>query len=105
VESSAPDKDVMETKKHFGRNAQLLTSPQTEQDRKLYFADLPGELQRVLRVQLGQPGDVSAAIEMPDGFALYLAIDKTTNSITVGVLSVPKRSYKQWLKKQDERNP
>lgn len=45
---------------------------------KFYFADLPGELQKVLRVQLRQPGDVSAVIETPGGFLLYVAKEKPT---------------------------
>lgn len=32
-------------------------------DRQFYFKDLPGDLQKVRRAQLRQPGDVSAAID------------------------------------------
>jgi hypothetical protein len=61
---------------------------------------LPGELQRVLRLQLRQPGDVSAVIEAPGGFLLYVAKEKTDTALTVACLSLPKRSYEQWLSEQ-----
>ena len=44
--------------------------------------------------------DISAVIEVPDGFALYLAKEKTTNSLSAALLSIPKRSYEQWLIEQ-----
>jgi hypothetical protein len=92
----------IEIKKRFGPNAQILSAPQSgpEKDRRFYFDDLPGELQTVLRVQLRQPGDVSAVIEMPGGFLLYLATEKTNEALGVAVLSLPKRSYEQWLQEQ-----
>jgi hypothetical protein len=58
---------------------------------------LPIELQRVLRLQLRQPGDVSAVIEAPDGFLLFVAKETTNTALTVACLSLPKRSYEQWL--------
>lgn len=93
--------DEMEIKKRFGPNAQMLSSPPAaEQERKSYFADLPGPLQNVLRAQLRQPGDVSAVIETPGGFLLYLAKEKTDTVLSVAGLSLPKRSYEQWLADQ-----
>ena len=71
-------------------------------DRKAYFDDLPAELQRVLRVQLRKAGDVSAVIEMPAGFLLYLATEKTDEKLSVETLSVLKRSYEEWLAEQDD---
>ena len=102
AETNAPAVDELEIKKRFGANAQILSSPHASGlDQNFYFADLPVELQNVLRVQLLQTGDVSAVIEMPGGFLLYLAEAKTEAVLRVAVLSIPKRSYEQWLEEQN----
>jgi predicted nucleic acid-binding protein len=101
AETNAPAADELEIKQRFGPNAQLISSPHgAERDRKQYFEDLPGELQRVLRVQLRQPGDVSAVIEAPSGFLLFVAKETTDTTLTVACLSLPKRGYEQWLSEQ-----
>jgi hypothetical protein len=100
AETNQPAADELQIKQRFGPNAQLISSPQGEKDRKFYFEDLPAELQRVLRVQLRQPGDVSAVIETPGGFLLYLCAEKTDAVLTAACLSLPKRSYEQWLSEQ-----
>jgi hypothetical protein len=101
AETNTPAADELEIKQRFGPNAQLIASPRgAERDRKQYFEDLPAELQRVLRVQLRQPGDVSAVIETPGGFLLYVAKEKTDTTLSVACLSLPKRSYEQWLSEQ-----
>jgi hypothetical protein len=107
AETNAPTPDEIEIKQRFGPNAQLLSSPPTGEGKepKLYFEDLPGELQKVLRVQLRQVGDVSAVIEMPGGFLLYVAKEKTDAVLSVAGLSLPKRSYEQWLAEQNETKP
>jgi hypothetical protein len=99
--------DELEIKKRFGPNAQLLSSPNAAdgKDRKFYFADVPGELQNVLQVQLRQAGDVSAVIEMPGGFLLYVAKEKTDAELSVAALSLPKRSYDEWLEEQPKNEP
>ena len=99
--------DELEIKKRFGANAQILSSPHASEgkERNFYFEDLPGELQNVLRVQLRQAGDVSAVIEMPGGFLLYLARENTPETLSVATLSIPKRSYEQWLNEQSESKP
>jgi hypothetical protein len=103
AETNAPAADEIEIKKRFGPNAQVLSSPQTDgKAAKLYFEDLPGELQNVLRVQLRRAGDVSAVIEMPGGFQLYVTTEKTVAVLSVGGLSLPKRGYEQWLELQSE---
>jgi hypothetical protein len=90
--------DEMEIKKRFGANAQILSSPSADaKETKFYFEELPGELQNVLRVQLRQPRDVSAVIETPNGFLLYVAQAKTEAVLVTAGLSLPKRSYEQWL--------
>jgi hypothetical protein len=84
----------------------MLSSPHADgKGAKSYFEDLPGELQNVLRVQLRQPGDVSAAIEMPGAFLLYVAKEKTDAVLSAATLSLPKRSYEQWLEEQSEKKP
>jgi len=101
AETNAPAAEELEIKQRFGPNAQLISSPRgAEQDRKQYFEDLPSELQRVLRVQLRQPGDVSAIIETQAAFLLYLVKEKTDTALSVACLFLPKRSYEQWLSEQ-----
>ena len=101
AETNAPAAEELDIKQRFGPNAQLLSSPHgAERDRKQYFEDLPSELQRVLRLQLRQPGDVTAVIETPGGFLLYVAKETTGTALTVACLSLPKRSYEQWLSEQ-----
>lgn len=107
AETAAPQADEIEITKRFGSNAQILSSTHAGdgKERKFYFHDLPGELQNVLRVQLRQPGDVSAVIEMPGGFLLYLAKEKTSETLSVATLSISKRSYEQWLNEPNESKP
>ena len=104
AETNASAADEIEIKKRFGSNAQILSSPRAgdEKERKFYFADLPGELQNVLRVQLRQSGDVSAVIETPGGFLLYVAKEKTDAVLSGAGLSLSKRSYEQWLEEQNQ---
>ena len=103
AETNTPTADKIEIKKQFGPNAQVLSSPHIGEgkERKFYFADLPGELQHVLRVQLRQVGDVSAVIETPGGFLLYVTKERTDAVLSVTGLSVSKRSYEQWLEEQN----
>jgi hypothetical protein len=104
AETNAPVADEIEIKQRFGANAQILSPPSAGgQEPKFYFEDMPGELQNVLRVQLRQPGDLSAVIEMPGGFLLYVCKSKTCESLCVAVLLVPKRSYEQWLAELEEK--
>lgn len=105
--AAAETADEVEIKKRFGPDAKLLSHPQDADGkaRSFYFVDLPGELQNVLRVQLRRPGDVSAVIETPGGFLLYVAKEKTDAVLSVASLSLPKRSYEQWLEEQSEMKP
>ena len=82
--------------------AQVAASPdQGERGKgKLHFEDLDPELQKVLRVQLQKPGDVSAVIETPGGFLVFLAKEKTAEILTAASLNIPKRSYEEWLAQQ-----
>ena len=107
AETNAPAADEIEIQKRFGPNAQILASPPAGigKEQKLYFEDLPGELQKVLRVQLRQPGDVSAVIETPGGFLLYVTRAKTSAVLSVAGLSMPKHGYDEWLEEQSENKP
>ena len=91
-----------EHRKHFGPATPIPSSTAVQTARKLYFEDLPGALKQVLRAQLRQAGDVSAVIEMPEAFTLYLAKERTAESLSVLIYSLPKRSYEEWLDEQHE---
>ena len=81
------------------------TSPERsadEQERKFYFEDLPASLQAVLRAQLLQAGDVSAVIETPGAFQIYLTRERTEAALAVAVFTLRKRSYEEWLAAQPE---
>jgi hypothetical protein len=82
--------------------AQPLTPPPGERDGKLYFEDLDPELQQVLRVQLNKPGTVSAVLETPRGFLVFLAKEQSAEALSAASLSIPKRSFEEWLAQQPE---
>lgn len=107
AEANAPTADEIEIRKCFGPEAQILPTPPAapDRERKIYFEELPAGLQRVLRVQLRRAGDVSAVIETSGGFLLYLATEKTENALSAALLSLPKRSYEQWLNGQAGSDP
>jgi hypothetical protein len=87
--------------------AQALSSPtgEGEKEHKFYFEEIDPELQKVLRVQLQKAGAVSAVIEMPNGFLVFVAKEKTTEQLSAASFSVSKRSYETWLEQQPEENP
>jgi hypothetical protein len=91
---------LTEAQKRFGPNAQI-SPDHTPGEHNFYFADLPPDLQQVLQVQLRQPGEVSAVVETPGGFQLFLCKEKTATALTVATLSIPKHSYEQWLAEQN----
>jgi len=98
VEPRAPAADEAEIRKRFGPDAKIISSPNgAVPDRKDYFEDLPVALQKVIHAQLRQSGDISAVIETPRGFLLYLARTKTETALAVACLTLPKRSYEAWL--------
>jgi hypothetical protein len=84
--------------------AQVLASPgpAAPGSEKFYFEDLDPELQAVLRAQLQKAGDVSAVIETPGGFLIFVAREKNAAFLRVASLSIPKRSYDDWLAEQPE---
>jgi hypothetical protein len=44
-------------------------------------------------------------VETPGGFLLYVAKEKSDAVLSVAGLSLPKRSYEQWLTEQSESKP
>ena len=82
--------------------AQASKWPEKESDGKFYFDDVEPDLQKVLRVQLQKAGSVSAVIETPGAFLLFIAKEKTRNTLSVASLSIPKRSYDEWLAQQPD---
>lgn len=96
--SNSPAADETEIKRRFGPDARIISSTrETESVPNFFFGDLPDELQKVLRAQLCKPGDVSAVIETPSGFLLYLVRERTDRTLSVAILSLPKRRYEEWL--------
>lgn len=82
--------------------AQVLASPDSAaaDQQQSYFEDLDPELQHVLRMQLRQPGDVSAVIETAGGFLVFLAKSRNAETLAAASFSLPKRSYDDWLAQQ-----
>ena len=62
--------------------------------------DLDPELQKVLRVKLQKPGAVSAVIETPGGFLVFNTKEKSAETLSVASISIPKRSYEEWLARE-----
>ena len=85
----------------LGPGAKILSSPRGASDpaeeHQFYFEDLHPELQKVLTAQLTQPGAVSAVIEMPQAFLLYLTTEKTATTLSVESVTVPKADYSEWV--------
>ena len=79
--------------------AQVLPARQPDEP-GCHFEDLPPDLQNVLRVQLRQPGDVSALVETSHGFFVYVLKSRTTEVMAVASSSIVKRVYENWLAEQ-----
>jgi hypothetical protein len=62
-----------------------------------HFDELPAQLRQVLADQLRQPGDISATIEMPDKFLLFVCTSRTTAQFDAASLSIPKLNLETWL--------
>jgi hypothetical protein len=85
----------------FAQSPSSVERPSEPAD-KSWFENLSPELRTVLRVQLQKRGDVSAVIETPNGFLLFVAEERTEKSLSATALSVPKISFEQWLSEQKE---
>jgi hypothetical protein len=73
--------------------------------RERYFDELSSELQKILRAQLNAAGDVSAVIETPDGFLLFVAKGKSDAALTAASINIPKRDYDEWLEGNSAAKP
>jgi len=51
---------------------------------------------------LRHAGDVSAVIEMPNGFHLFVVKQKTQSALGVAEIFLPKQSFEEWLTRQEE---
>jgi hypothetical protein len=71
--------------------------PKDKREAGYPFADLPADLQRVLRLQLRQPGDVSAVIEADRHYQVFLCTTITDAVLVVRAVIVPKLSLEAWL--------
>jgi hypothetical protein len=82
--------------------AQVLTPSGQQDDSQhlLYFENLPADLQKVLKLQLKQAGDVTSVIETPAGYLIYVAREISADSLTVATLTIQRRSYEEWLSQQ-----
>src|SRR2546430_7041023 len=69
---------------------------------KYYLEDLSPELRKVLRAQLQETGDVSAVVETPNDSLLFVDRDRPYKILSAAALSIPKRSFEQWLGEQKE---
>ncbi|MDB6055080.1 MAG: Kelch motif protein [Verrucomicrobiales bacterium] len=100
AELAEPTELQLKAQREFGPKAQILSSPAAEKEHKLWFEDIQPDLQNVLRAQLRDAGDVSAVIEAPTGFLLYVAKGKSSTELSAAVLSLAKRSYDEWIEEQ-----
>jgi hypothetical protein len=53
---------------------------------------------------LKKPGDVSGVIEMPGGFLVFLAKARSAEALSAASVSIPKRSYDEWLARVTEES-
>ena len=77
--------------------AQVLAPAPAAESTLNYLEDIDPALQRVLQAQLRQAGDVSAVIETPERFLLYVARERTERILRTSALQLPKRSYEEWV--------
>lgn len=73
--------------------------------RERSFDELSSELQKVLRAQLNGPGDVTAVIETPDSFLLFVAERKSETALASASINIPKCDYEAWVDAQAAARP
>lgn len=79
----------------------LKGAPAAKPGDPVYFDDLQPELRRVLAAQLRAAGDVSAIIETPDTFLLFVTEAKDEKQLVAASLSLPKLDCDTWLATQN----
>lgn len=67
-----------------------------------YFEDIDPELQKILRAQLRKAGDVSAVVETATAFLVFVSKEITADTLSVASVTIPKRSYDEWLAQQSD---
>lgn len=80
--------------------AQVLAAPgqsAADEDGAPSIHSLDPALRAVLLAQLTRPGDVSAVIESATGFLVFVAGERTADTLKASVISVAKVSYDEWL--------
>jgi len=78
----------------LGNKVETKTATERKEPR---FADLPAQLQEVLTAQLRAPGDISAVIETPENFLLFVVTEMSETRLGAGCLALPKQSCDAWL--------
>jgi len=105
----APEKpvagpDQAEVREQFGPDARVLSPADNPAGNgKLYIEDMAPDLRRVLLLQLAKAGDVSAVIEVPSGYLLYLARGRTDARLDIACLAMRKRDFDGWLQGQCDK--
>lgn len=64
------------------------------------FTSLPPQLREVLAAQLRAPADVSALIETPENFLLFVVREKTEATLSAACLVIAKPSCDDWIASQ-----
>lgn len=85
--------------------AQVLSAPgreRSDQAARFSFSDLAPEMRNVLRAQLTGPGRVSAVIELPTTFQIYLARELSSAHLSATVVTFRKLDFEEWLATQPE---
>lgn len=102
IPSTANAKSKAYTNHASVQRAQSLTppAPAAPEHEKHYLEDLGPTLQTLLTAQLGKPGDLTSVIDLPTGFIIFQLNEKTTTTISTGTLTVPRRSYEDWISQQ-----
>src|SRR4030095_11020119 len=83
------------------QQSQVLDGQSSAGSSSYFFGDLPPKLQRVLSSQLRAPGDISAVVETPTRFLVYLGGERTTDKLSATVISLSKKLYEDWIHEQN----
>jgi hypothetical protein len=80
--------------------AKASTEPLPADDGILYFDDLPPKLRALLEAQLHAAGDVSAVVEMPAQFVIYLGRIRSPERLEAMAVTLKKPLYEDWIREQ-----
>lgn len=101
-ETAPPQKSAVRSANYsIEGTAQRTTAEfETAQPLAQHFEEMDPQLQPILRTQLQCAGDVSAVIETPAGFLLFVAAEKSTTVLRLATATFPKQDFYQWLAEQ-----